>query len=869
MQVDRPTSLVHWPDIDFSPMESALLAYLLASGDRVVSSEELLREVWGYHPKTKTTTVKTTVRRLRHKIEPEPARPRHLISLRGRGYQLVPPRLPGAERTVVLPRQAHTNVATEPTRFVGRQADLEHLAGLLASERRLVTLHGGPGLGKTRLARQLAVRLVEAYAGGTWFCDLGHTIETEQAFGVVAASLGVVRPPEARGSVVDALIAVLQRRAPTLLVLDNVEQLPATTHQVLPHLLGSCPKVHIVVTSRVRLGVAGEVLHEVEPLGLEEGAALLRDRIDAIRIDRAQPLEADVLRDVVQILEGVPLALELAAGRARVLPLRELRSRLRRSFAVLAGQRSSPPTRHQTLEEAIAWSWRLLSDDEASALLQFGAFRGGCSLEVAEAVVEAQPSPLDAITGLLDKSMLRTWRVHGTLRLGPYESVRAFLVARGGEELEAARARHACWALQAAARWAEDYDKEPTAGPSIVQELDNLLAAADWLVDRGRAEAADLLWCLRHTYYARRLPADYPRRLQEARGALRLTRLQAHRMHLVLARAYGMRGERALMAAELDRGLARVCADDPIHADLLLTRARQLMWMGDPHEAVVLAEQALALAERHGTEETLPRHINVLGLVLQELDRHAEAAEFFRRAIEQAERTRAFRLAATVWSNLAVSFRVTGDFRRSLDCLEHARELAQRYDEALLAHWVKAQMAPLHAYLGELSQADALFREVFATDAGFEQPNLTASTRVNAGITALLCGDLHRASSLLQTAREQLRAQGALGASMGICLSSLVVCRSSAGDLAGAEQCARALASLDLAAMPRRIQLQIEISLGHLDLLRSRRAEDQGQHERALQHRSEAERRWKLESSDSEAHSIGVVRELLEKALAG
>ena len=868
LEADRPPSHDLWPNADFSPMEGALLAYLMASGDRVVSSEELLREVWGYHPKAKTTTVKTTVRRVRHKIEPEPARPRHLVTLRGRGYQLIPPQR-GAARTIVHPRRPETNLALEPTRFVGREDDLRQLEGLLAAGRRLVTIHGGPGLGKTRLARQLAARLVGSFPGGSWFCDLGHTTDAAQAFGAVAATLGIVPPPEAKASVVEALMGVLVRRERTLLVLDNLEQLPSSVHEALPRLLGRCPKVQLIVTSRVRLGVAGEALHEVGPLSVDEGVALLQDRVDAIRVDRSQPLDVDVLRDIVQILEGVPLALEMAAGRARVLPLRELRSRLRVSFGVLAGQRSNRPSRQQTLHDAIAWSWRLLSDDEASALVQFGAFRGGCSLEAAEAVIDARPSPLDAITALLDKSLLRTWRVHGELRLGLYESVREFVIARGGGPLEAARERHARWALQAAARWSEAFDAEPTAGPAFVRELENLLAAAAWLVERGRPEAADLLWCIRHTYYARRLPADYPRLLRATRGTLRLSRQQANRMLLVLARVYGLRKERALMQAEVERGLARVGPDDPIRADLMLTRARVYVLLGDHQQAATHAEQALHLAELHGTEESLPRHLNVWGMALQNLDRHAECVDVFRRAIRLAERTGAHRLAATVWSNLAVSYRTTGDFHRGLDCLRHARTLAQRYDEARLLHWVKAQMAPLHAHLGELAQADALFREVLATDAGLETPNIPAATRVNAGIVALLNGDVHRAGAVLEAAQEQLREQGTTDATMGICLSSLVVCRSSAEDLEGAELSALELAALDLASMPPRVQRQLELSLGHLDLLRSRRAEEQGLVDLAAQHRAAAVHRLDRVASKREAPSLVVVRELLEKALAG
>ena len=685
--------------------------------------------------------------------------------------------------------------------------------------------------------------------------------------GVIARVLGVIRAADATSSIVDALVTVLQARASTLLILDNLEQLPHSAHQVLATLLGACPALHLLCTSRVRLQVWGEALHEVAPLAQDEGVSLLRDRIEAIRLDRSRPLEEAVLKDIHALLEGVPLALELAAGRARVLPLRELRCRLTCSFAVLDGQTSNRPQRQQTLHQAIEWSWRLLSAEEASALLQFGAFQSGCSLQVAEDVIRAQPSALDAITSLLDKSLLRSWQTEGQLRIGPYAYVREYILDKGGQALEHARQRHAEWALGLVAQTAASLDVDPEAGTVLIRELDNVLAAADWLVAAGRPEAADLLWNLRHLYYAKRLPTDLPRRLRAARSTLSLSKEQVDRLGLVMARVFGLRREHQRLAAEVERGLARVAPSSALRSDLVLMQARMAFASGNYRGAVELAEQSIKLAEQFGTEETLVRHFNTLGIAHRHLEQHEAAVAACRKAVVEAERVGAERLTATPLSNMAVSFRIQGDARRGLDCLRRAREVAERFKDARMAHWVQAQMAPLHAHLGELELADTLFQRVIADDQRFEQSNLGVGTRVNAGITALLCSDFERAAGVLEDTRQELTDQGRRGATLAICLSSLMVCRAALDDLERAEQVAEVLATIPPLELAPRIRLQLAISHGHLDVLRAVRARERGDAEGANQYRAEAERRCALERDTPEGTGLELVRDLLQRAL--
>ena len=406
-----------WPNLSFSPTERALLVYLLGVGRRPVPAAELLREVWGYHPKTRTRTVTTTVQRLRRKIEHDPSAPKHLLFLRGRGYQLMPPTgattaAPVATReelehrleewlggnqdwiTLLTPGEQTHNLEAEPNAFVGRLDDLATLTVALDSGLRLVTVHGPPGMGKTRLALHFARRGASAYAGGAWFCDLSGARSTLDALAMVVKVLGVVSAGASPSSLFDQLASVLEARGPTLLILDNFEQLEPGAAQAAARLIGRVPELRLLVTSRERLSVPGEHVVHLDGLNSDDAVALLRVRIEAARLDRCDPLDAQQLLEVATLLEGVPLALEMAAARARILPVAELCARLRASFDVLALEGPGIPDRQRTLGQAIDWSWQLLSEREQSALIQFAVFRGGCPVHVAERVVDAGPNTL-------------------------------------------------------------------------------------------------------------------------------------------------------------------------------------------------------------------------------------------------------------------------------------------------------------------------------------------------------------------------------------------------------------------------------------------------------------------------------------------
>lgn len=342
------------------------------------------------------------------------------------------------------PRSA-SNLPAPPTPFIGREDDLA-AAGALLRAHRLVTLTGAGGSGKTRLARELAERTADEHSGGVFWVALQAVRDPELVRPAVARALGTDEATLERGLDRDLL-----------LVLDNLEQVLEAASQ-LGNLLARSPGLTLLVTSREPLHLAGEQQYPVAPLHEAEAVALFSERARAARPDYVQDATA---LEICRRLDCLPLAIELAAARVKALSGEELLRRLDRTLPLLTGGPRDAPERQRTLRATIEWSHELLTPDERRVFARLAIFAGGCSLEAAEEVCEAE---LDTLVALVDKSLLR----READRYSLLETIREFALERLEEraELDELRRRHAEHYL-GVARSVEGLVRSPRAAATL------------------------------------------------------------------------------------------------------------------------------------------------------------------------------------------------------------------------------------------------------------------------------------------------------------------------------------------------------------------------------------------------------------------
>jgi predicted ATPase/class 3 adenylate cyclase len=407
------------------------------------------------------------------------------------------------------------NLPTQLTSFVGREKELEDARRLLA-ESRMLTLTGPGGTGKTRLSIQLASVVRDEFPGGAWFVPLASITDPDLVSMAVADGFGLVdaggaKPPLER--VVEHV-----RRRELLLVLDNFEQV-LDAAGVVSELLASAPRIKVVVTSRAVLHVSGEREFPVPPLRLPdprnlpdlgawpqyEAVALFIDRARAVKPDFEVTVEnAPAVAEICARLDGLPLAIELAAARIRVLTPDAILARMGDRLALLAGGARDLPARQRTLREAIAWSYDLLEPVEQRLFARLAVFTGGWTLEEAESVCgpahDLGMDVLEGLTSLAEKSLV-TVDASGTRRFGMLETIREFAVERLEESGEARelRRRHAQAYLELAERAVPAYIRRDRKEwlDRLEPEHDNFRAALEWAIGQGEASVALLFtWAL-------------------------------------------------------------------------------------------------------------------------------------------------------------------------------------------------------------------------------------------------------------------------------------------------------------------------------------------------------------------------------------
>jgi predicted ATPase len=362
-----------------------------------------------------------------------------------------------------------TNLPVQPTPLIGRERELVE-GRLLLCEHRLVTLVGPGGTGKTRLAVQLAADVAEEFEDGVWWVPLAAVTDPE-----------FVEPTIKQAVAAKNGLAEHLRSRHTLLLLDNFEQVVAAAPRVA-ELLRDAPSITLLVTSREPLRLTGEREYAVAPLPEDEAVMLFSERARAVKPTFAPD---EHVAEICRRLDGLPLAVELAAARVKVLPSERLLERLGRRLPLLTGGARDLPTRQQTLRATIEWSYDLLGEEERRLFARLAVFVGGWSLEAAEEVCEAD---LETLTSLVDKSLVR----ERAGRFEMLETIREFALERLERSGDGGiRDRHATYFSGLAdRRWHELIRGVPEWRQSVESEHENMHAALEWSLEHGRGEDA-------------------------------------------------------------------------------------------------------------------------------------------------------------------------------------------------------------------------------------------------------------------------------------------------------------------------------------------------------------------------------------------
>jgi len=600
----------------------------------------------------------------------------------------------GSKRFPSLKTISNTNLPRPASSFVGRDREVDEVVSLLQNGARLLTLTGPGGSGKTRLAIEAAAAVVPEFKAGVFWVGLATLRDPALVTDAIAQTLGANEGPAKH---------IGEREL--LLLLDNLEQV-ADSAPDLATLVETCPNLLLLVTSRELLRVRGEVEYAVLPLAEPEAVELFCDRA------RTEP--DDTVRELCEALDNLPLALELAAARASVLSPKQMLERLSKRLDLFKGGRDADP-RQQTLRATIAWSHELLSSEEQQLFARLAVFAGGCTLEAAEEVLEAQ---LDSLQSLVDKSLVR----YTAERFWMLETIREYAAEQleDSGEVNERRRRHTEWFLALAEDAYPHLRGSPTEWLNrLEREHDNLRAALDRLEASGETQLAlQLAGALYRFWYLRGHFAE---------GRPRLERLLDVDANRTAARARALNGA-AVMAGST----------------------------GDPVTDRLRSEEALALHRELGDAWGIAYSVFSLGMAATEEADWESARPYFEESLARFRELGEEHYALVAADGVAWTSGELGDLERRRAGHEDVLRQARAQHNWGIAASELDQLAQIARDEGRIDDSLSMLAESLRIKSDLEMPGLIVENLSRFAETLSVAGRAETAAQLLAAA-EALR----------------------------------------------------------------------------------------------------------------
>jgi predicted ATPase/class 3 adenylate cyclase len=712
-------------------------------------------------------------------------------------YQVAAPDLPASFPPLNTLSTGANNLPAQLTTFVGRERELAEVAALLA-ECRLVTLAGAGGAGKTRLAIQAARQLQGAFPHGIWLVELAPLADPLLVPQAALAVLGLQE--DGQRTPLQILIDYLQPKT-LLLLLDNCEHLIEACAGLSQALLQACPDLRILASSREALGVAGEAAYRVPSLATPPAdwlpAPAELAQLDAVRlfVERAAAARpgfalteqnAAAVAQICRRLDGIPLAIELAAARVKVLAPEQIAARLDDRFRLLTGGSRTALPRQQTLRALIDWSYSLLSPEEQLLLRRLAVFTGGWTLEAAEAVCAGEGiepyDVLDLLERLVDKSLALLVEEGGEVRYRRLETIRQYAREKFADSDEAATVRdrhlaHYVTFCETADTGLQMFDAV-TWGRRLVQELDNIRAALEWALPGDPLSALRICGAMRYFWSMGGLGVEGERWINLALNALadgpapateaerqQRQRYQARAL-MALAWCYVAVGRSAegVQAGEESIALYRQAEPyDAIELALaLLVLGQAHFFLGNNDQSRAALEEGTQLARTSRAPFAEIFSLSMLSRLRAVLDGDLAGAQAVAdEALRRADQEGMGFLATMLTYNLGVIALGQGDFAAARRHFRDGRDRASEQSARLNVLMAESELAHLDRNMGNYEEALARYRETIIAFRDAGQRGAVAHQLECFGFIALAQGQAERAVRLWAAAaalREQVGA---------------------------------------------------------------------------------------------------------------